>query len=80
MDVVRKFRDLKGVPAFQDSALLGLLCSSPGALILSEAIAEFSTSEDAFLNNGAEVDGDVSPDALLLSAWLIPLPFVSICH
>jgi hypothetical protein len=67
MDVVRKFRDLIGVPAFRESALFEVFRSSPGALILSPD-AGFSTSEDAFLNNGAEVEGDVSPDALLLSA------------
>jgi hypothetical protein len=68
MDVVRKFRDFNGVPAFQESALFEVLRSSPGALILSEPDAGLSTSEDAFLNNGAEVEGDVSPDALLVSA------------
>lgn len=80
MDVVRRFRDRKGVPAFQESAFFDVSRSSPGALGLSGPIAGFSPSEDAFLNSGAEVEGDVSPDALLLPAWLRPLLFVSICH
>ena len=67
MDVVRKLRGLKGLPAFQDPDLFEVLRSSPGALILSDPIVGFSASEDAFLKKGAEVDGDVSPDALLLS-------------
>lgn len=63
-----RFRDLKGVPAFQDSTFLEYSRSSPGALILSGPTAELRTSEDAFLNNGAELDGDVSPDALPMPA------------
>jgi hypothetical protein len=64
----RKFRDLKEVPAFQDSTFLEYSRSSPGALILSGAVAELRTSDDEFLNNGAEPDGDVSPDALAMPA------------
>ena len=80
MDVGRKFRDLKDVPAFQDSTFLEYSRSSPGALILSGPAAGLRTSDDAFLNNGAELDGDVSPDALLMPAWLRPLLLISICH
>lgn len=39
--------------------------SSPGALFLSELTAGLKTSDEWFLNSGAEFDGDVSPDALL---------------
>lgn len=39
--------------------------SSPGALFLSELAAGLKTSDEWFLNSGAEFDGDVSPDALL---------------
>jgi hypothetical protein len=67
----RNFRVLSGV---DDSR------SSPGALFLSELAAGLRTSEDGFLNSGAEFDGEVSPDALLRPAWLSPLPVVSICH
>ena len=73
----RNFRDLKGVPAFHVSTFLDESRSSPGALFLSEVAAGLKTSDDGFLNSGAEFDGEVSPDALL---WLSPLPVVSICH
>jgi hypothetical protein len=68
MEVVRKFRDLKGEPAFQDSIFLDVSRSSPGALVLSGPVVESRHSEDVFLNKGAEVDGEVSPDALPMPA------------
>jgi hypothetical protein len=51
--------------------------SSLGGLFLSELAAGLKTSDEGFLNSGAEFDGEVSPDALL---WLSPLPLISICH
>ena len=76
----RNFRGLNGVPAFKMSTVLDDSRSSPGALFLSELAAGLRTSEEGFLNSGAEFDGEVSPDALLKLAWLSPLPSVSICH
>ena len=78
MELGRKFRGLKGAPKFQTSVLLEVSRSSPGALFLSAA--GLMTSLDELLNSGAEFEGDVSPDALLMLAWLIPLLLVSICH
>jgi hypothetical protein len=80
MDVGRKFRDLSGVPGLQVSTFLEYSRGSPGALNLSGPAAALSTSDDGFLNSGAELDGDVSPDALAMPAWLRPLLLVSICH
>lgn len=77
VELGRNFRDLRGVPAFQLSMVFGCSRDSPGALFLSEPTAGLSTSDDGCLYSGAELDGDVSPDALL---WLIPLWMVSICH
>lgn len=80
LEVGRKFRVLDGAPAFQDSTFLEYSRSSPGARILSDAAAGLRTSEDDFLNNGAEPDGDVSPGALLMPDWLGPLLAISICN
>jgi hypothetical protein len=73
----RKLRDLKEAPAFHVSAFLEYSRSS---LFLSAPAAEVRSSDDEFLYNGAEPDGDVSPDALAIPAWLSPLLAVSICH
>jgi hypothetical protein len=75
-----KLRDLNEAPAFQESAFVGYSRCSPGALVLSVPAAELRSSDDEFLNKGAEPDGDVSPDALAMPAWLRPLLEVSICH
>ena len=64
----RNFRNLRFVSAFKVSTFLEYSRGSPGALILSEAFAAFKTSEDEFLNRGAELEGDVSPDALATPA------------
>lgn len=64
----RNVRNLTFVPAFQVSTFLEYSRGSPGALILSEAFATFKTSEDEFLNRGAELEGDVSPEALATPA------------
>ena len=66
--VGRKFRGFKEVPVFQDSTFLEYSRNSPGALNLSEPAMELRTSDDEFLNNGVEPDGDVSPDALPMPA------------
>jgi hypothetical protein len=59
---------LKEVPAFHDSTFFEYSRSSPGALILSGPVPALRTSEDEFLNMGAEFDGEVSPDALAMPA------------
>lgn len=75
-----KFRGLKGVRVCQVSTFPEDSRSSAGALFLSEGTAECNTSDDDFLYIGAELEGEVSPEALLMLAWLIPLILVSICH
>jgi hypothetical protein len=64
----RRFRDLNGVAVFQRSVFLDESRNSPGALCLSEPAPERKNSVDGFLSSGAEYDGDVSPDALLIPA------------
>jgi hypothetical protein len=71
--VDRKFRGLKEGPAFQDSTFLEYSRSSPGALTMSGPAARLRTSDDEFFNSGAELDGEISPDALAMPAWLRPL-------
>jgi hypothetical protein len=76
IEVGWKLRDLRGGPVFQESTFLEYSRSSPGALVRSDLAAGSSTSDDEFLNNGTELEGDVSPEALTL----MPLLLVSICH
>jgi hypothetical protein len=64
----RKVRDLRGLLAFQYSVVLEYSRGSPGALVLSGPAAGLRTSEDEFLNSGAEPEGEVSPDALAMPA------------
>ena len=64
----RKLRDLNCVTGFHESIFLEDSRSSPGALFLSDPAAGLSTSVDGVLKSGAELDGDVSPEALLMPA------------
>jgi hypothetical protein len=78
--VVLEFRDLKELPGLQESNFLKWSRCSPRALNLSGPTVELSTSDGEFLSTGAELEGDISPDALAMPAWLSPLSLVSICH
>lgn len=79
-EVGRKVRGLNGETALalQASTILeGSRCSSTAFDLLGPATG-LTSSADWFLNSTKEEDGDVSPEALLMPAWLRPLDFKSV--